>query len=59
MYEGEVDESPQSLKTCGEAVENTTERKQNYRDEVDGIRETFQRYPSVIEILRKLAAQSG
>jgi hypothetical protein len=59
MYEGEVYESPPRMKTSRQAIEERTQRKQNNRDENDRVREAFQRYPRVIEILRKLAAKAG
>lgn len=59
MYDREVDEGPPSLETIWKAVEQAAEWKQDNRDEVDGVWQSFQRYPSVVEILRELIAQAG
>ena len=59
MYERKVDECPPCLEAIGPAVEETAEWKQDERDEVNWVRQAFQCYPSIVEVLRKLVAQAG
>ena len=59
MYERKVDECPPCLEAIGPAVEETAEWKQDERDEVNWVRQAFQCYPSIIEVLRKSVAQAG